>query len=71
MKFTVSSIFFLLLSAITFAQTRDLLTLPAYDCSHGKVMAIISRQKIIVSPDKNIGLETIILKLTIQFAEYL
>ena len=56
----IATVFFSLLSTITIAQTKDLSTLPAYDCSLKKVMAIIGRQTIIVSPDKSIGLETIL-----------
>lgn len=47
-------------STISFAQTRDLSTLPAYDCSLKKVMAIIGRQTIITSPDNSIGLDVIL-----------
>jgi hypothetical protein len=56
----IATVFFSLLSTITIAQTKDLSTLPAYDCSLKKVMAIIGRQTIIVSSDKSIGLETIL-----------
>lgn len=51
---------FLLLPVISLAQLKDLSTLPVYDCSLKKVMAIIGRQTVLVSPDKSVGLETIV-----------
>jgi hypothetical protein len=43
-----------------FAQPIDLTTLPTYDCSLKKVMTIIGKQTILVSPDKTMGLEAIL-----------
>ena len=56
----ISTFFFSLLALISFAQTKELSTLPAYDCSLKKVMAIIGRQTIIVSTDKSMGLESVL-----------
>jgi len=49
-----------LLATNSFAQTKGLSTLPAYDCSLKKVMAIIGRQTIIASPDNSKGLDAIL-----------
>ncbi|MBC7938134.1 MAG: hypothetical protein H7Y86_22520 [Rhizobacter sp.] len=49
-----------LLTTVILAQTKDLATLPNYDCSLKRVMAIIGRQTIIVSPDKSMGLDAIL-----------
>lgn len=49
-----------LLSTISFAQTKDLSTLPSYDCSLKKVMAIIGRQTTIASPDNSTGLDAML-----------
>ncbi|HEY8959438.1 hypothetical protein, partial [Chitinophaga sp.] len=49
-----------LVSTISFAQTKDLSTLPSYDCSLKKVMAIIGRQTTIASPDSSTGLEAML-----------
>jgi hypothetical protein len=59
MKLITTCAFFLL-SAISFAQTKDLSTLPAYDCSLKKVMTIIGRQTTIASPDNSTGLDAIL-----------
>lgn len=48
---------FLLLPALCLAQVTNLSALPAYDCSLTKVMAIVGRPTVIVSPDKSTGLE--------------
>lgn len=56
----IATFFLSLLCAFSIAQTKDLATLPSYDCSLEKVMAIIGRPTIIVSPDKSTGLETIL-----------
>src|SRR5688572_13180989 len=56
----VATFIFSLLTTITLAQTKDLSTLPSYDCSLKKVMAIIGRQTILVSPDESIGLDAIL-----------
>ncbi len=59
MKF-IASFVLTLLPITILAQSRNLTTLPAYDCSLKKVMAIIGRQTILVSPDKRIGLTAIL-----------
>jgi hypothetical protein len=51
---------FLLLTTISSAQTKDLATLPSYDCSLKKVMTMIGRQTIIASPDNSKALETML-----------
>ncbi len=45
---------------VSFAQTKDLSTLPPYDCTLKKVMAIIGRPTTIASPDKSTGLDAIL-----------
>ena len=50
----------MVLPIISFAQTKDLSTLPTYDCSLKQVMAIIGRQTSIVSPDNSTGLDAIL-----------
>jgi len=59
MKFVVA-LTLTLFTTMVLAQTKDLATLPTYDCSLKKVMTIIGRQTIIVSPDKSIGLDAIL-----------
>jgi len=55
------AIFVFYFSATTsFAQTKDLSTLPAYDCALKKVMTIIGRPTIIASPDNSKGLDAIL-----------
>ncbi len=56
----IATFVFYLLTTISFAQTKDLSALPAYDCSLKKVMAIIGRQTIIASPDTSKGLDAIL-----------
>ncbi len=45
---------------VTIGQTKSLSTLPPYDCTLKKVMALIGKQTIIVSPDDTKGLDAII-----------
>ncbi|MFT3705616.1 MAG: hypothetical protein QM802_24815 [Agriterribacter sp.] len=59
MRIIIIFIFFLS-SIISFAQIKDLSTLPAYDCSLKKVMTIIGKQTIIASPDNSTGLDAIL-----------
>lgn len=59
MKF-IACFFFSFLSVCSFAQPKDLSTLPTYDCSLKKLMHIISQQTILASPEKSKGLETIL-----------
>jgi hypothetical protein len=59
MKFVVTFTL-TLFTAIVLAQTKNLTTLPNYDCSLKKVMTIIGNQTILVSPDKSIGLDVIL-----------
>jgi hypothetical protein len=47
-------------ATMVLAQTKNLAELPTYDCSLKKVMSIIERQTILVSPDNNIGLDAIL-----------
>ena len=49
-----------LLSNIGFSQRVDLSTLPAYDCTLNKIMKIIGGQTILVSPDRQTGLDAIL-----------
>ncbi|MRG43933.1 hypothetical protein GFS24_02350 [Chitinophaga sp. SYP-B3965] len=56
----IATFTFFLLSTVSFAQTKALSTLPSYDCSLKKIMAIIGRQTIITSPDNSIGLDAIL-----------
>ncbi len=53
-------ILFIFFSTTIIAQTKELSTLPKYDCSLKKVMSIIGRKTIIVSSDNSKGLETIL-----------
>ncbi|WP_462252963.1 hypothetical protein [Ferruginibacter sp.] len=55
-----STFIFSILAIFSFAQQKDLATLPAYDCSLKKVMTIIGTQTIIVSPDNSTGLGAIL-----------
>lgn len=48
------------LTTSSFGQSKDLSSLPAYDCSLKKVMAIIGRQTIVTTPDNSTGLEQIL-----------
>ena len=48
------------LSAISYAQVRDLTTLPVYDCSLKNLMSLVARPTIIVAPDKSVGLNAIL-----------
>lgn len=66
MRLLVTFIYFLF-STISLAQTRDLSTLPAYDCSLKKVMAIIGRQTIITAPDNSKGLDAILTDYCVTF----
>lgn len=59
MRLSIALSFFFL-STLAFAQTKNLATLPAYDCNLKKVMAIMGRKTIIASPDNSKGLEAII-----------
>jgi hypothetical protein len=56
----IATFIILLLATVSSAQTKDLSTLPSYDCSLKKVMAMIGRQTIIASPDNSKGLEPIL-----------
>lgn len=56
----ITTLVFYFLAINSFAQTKDLSTLPSYDCSLKKVMAIIGRQTIIASPDNSKGLDAIL-----------
>jgi hypothetical protein len=49
-----------LFSTVVLAQTKNLATLPIYDCSLKKVMTIIGEQTILVSSDNSIGLDAIL-----------
>lgn len=51
---------FIFFSTTIIAQTKELRTLPKYDCSLKKVMAIIGRKTNIVSSDNGKGLENIL-----------
>lgn len=59
MKF-VAAFILILFSSTIFGQTKNLATLPTYDCSLKKIMGIIGSPTILVSPDKSIGLEPIL-----------
>src|SRR5262245_10724420 len=59
MKLIAIFIFYFLVTR-SFAQTKDLSALSAYDCSLKKVMAIIGRQTVITSPDNSKGLDAIL-----------
>ena len=56
----VAAFILTLFTTVGLAQTKDLATLPTYDCSLQKVMTIIGKQTILVSPDKSIGLGPIL-----------
>jgi hypothetical protein len=56
----IATFLFYLLALTSFAQTKDLSTLPSYDCSLKKIMTIIGRQTIIASPDNSEGLDAIL-----------
>lgn len=56
----IISFFFSIIASFSFAQTKDLSTLPSYDCSLKKVLAIIGRPTIIGSPDNSTGLDAIL-----------
>ena len=59
MKF-VAAFILTLFTTVVLAQTKELATLPIYDCSLKKVMSLIGRQTILVSPDNSIGLDAIL-----------
>jgi len=59
MKFTTTLLLLLFTTTLS-AQTKDLKTLPAYDCSLKKVMAIIGSPTVLVSPDESTGLDAIL-----------
>lgn len=48
------------IAAMVNAQIKPLSTLPAYDCGLKKVMQMLSRPMLIVSPDNSTGLETML-----------
>lgn len=49
-----------LFTTIVLSQVKQLETLPAYDCSLKKVMAIIGKPTVLVSPDNSTGLDAIL-----------
>ncbi len=51
---------FTLITITGFSQPKDLASLPSYDCTLKKIMAIIGKPAILVSPDNSIGLNTIL-----------
>lgn len=59
MKLSFISVFFLS-SFFAVAQTKDLATLPQYDCSLTKVMHIVGKTTLLVVPEKSKDLETIV-----------